>query len=125
MYERNNENKLVKVKPESNICRYDEGCKHELCKHPYYCIFNPKRVELEKQITNLENELESLKDFDNNLLNGEVIYHEDFKELIESEDFVSVRHKVKDLISVKSGELNMLVRFKNRVLDGNVGGYGL
>ena len=124
MYERNDKNKLVKVKPESNICRYDEGSKHENCKHQHYCIFNPKRIELEEQITGLTNELESLKNYDNNLLNGDIVYHDSFKEFIEAGDFVGLRRKVKDCINVKVMELNELVRFRNRVLDGMIGGYG-
>ncbi len=124
MYERNNENKLVKVTPESNICRYDDGCEHELCKHPHYCIFNKNRVDLETDITNLENEISNLKKMDNLLLNSEVIYHDEFKDFINNGDFTGLKNKIKDLINIKTGELNDLVRFKNRVLDGNVKGYG-
>jgi hypothetical protein len=61
---------------------------------------------------------------DNLLLNSEVIYHDEFKDFIDNGDFTGLKNKIKDLINIKSGELNDLVRFKNRVLDGNVKGYG-
>lgn len=124
MYERNNENKLVKVTPESNICRYDDAAKHELCKHQHYCIFNQNRVKLESDMTSLENEINYLKKMDNLLLNSEVVYHEDFKEFIDNGDFIGLRNKIKELTNIKNTELNGLVRFKNRVLDGKVKGYG-
>ena len=41
-----------------NTCYYSPGTdKHSCCTHPYYCIFNPNRTRLEKNITELENEL--------------------------------------------------------------------
>ncbi|MBR0059351.1 MAG: hypothetical protein IJP99_08490 [Methanobrevibacter sp.] len=41
-----------------NECYYSPGTdKHSCCTHPHYCIFNPKRIQLEKSIHSLEQEL--------------------------------------------------------------------
>ena len=41
-----------------NECYYSPGTdKHSCCTHPNYCIFNPKRIQLEKNIHSLEQEL--------------------------------------------------------------------
>lgn len=41
-----------------NTCYYSPGTdQHSTCTHPHYCIFNPNRIDLEKNITKLENEL--------------------------------------------------------------------
>ena len=123
MYEKIDD-KLTKVKPEQNICRYDESSHHKNCKHQTYCMFNENRIHLESDITGLENEIEHLKEVNEDYLNGDVIYIDELKEFIEKEDYVSLRHKVKSLISIKESELLDLVRFRNRVLDGEIGGYG-
>ena len=41
-----------------NTCYYSPGDdKHATCTHPHYCIFNKNRIQLETNITQLENEL--------------------------------------------------------------------
>lgn len=41
-----------------NACYYSPGTdKHSCCTHPHYCIFNTNRINLESDITKLENEL--------------------------------------------------------------------
>ena len=41
-----------------NTCYYSPGTdKHSCCTHPHYCIFNKNRINLETNITQLENEL--------------------------------------------------------------------
>ena len=124
MWERNEKNKLQKVGPESNICRYDTSVKHELCKHQHYCIFNRKRRELESRITVLENDIEDLENLNNNLLNDDILYHTRFKEYYENQDYGGLKNRVKSLIRIEREELIGLVRFKGRVLDGKVNGYG-
>ena len=124
MWVRNEKNKLVKVQPESNICRYDDGVKHELCKHQHYCIFNSRRVELEKRITALENDIESLEKLNNNLLNDELIYHKRFDEYYKSNNYVGLKNMVKNSLNTEREELISLLRFKSNVLDGKVKGYG-
>ena len=41
-----------------NTCYYSPGTdQHSCCTHPHYCIFNKNRINLETNITQLENEL--------------------------------------------------------------------
>ena len=124
MYERNERGKLEKIKPESYICRYDESSKHKHCKHPQYCIFNKKRMELEADIAILEKEINQLTRLRNNLLNGEIVYFTEFKEDYEREDWFRLKRNVKNLLTVKRRELNDLIRFRNKVLDNEGDGYG-
>ena len=81
-------------------------------------------MELEADIAILEKEINQLTRLRNNLLNGEIVYFTEFKEDYEREDWFRLKRNVKNLLTVKRRELNDLIRFRNKVLDNKVDGYG-
>lgn len=95
----------------SNTCYYSEGDKHECCTHQHYCIFNNKRVILEKQITKLLNKREHLK--------------QQLENLLTEENYTSANYNTtkKDLKIIEN-DLRQLRLFQKRILNKEIGGYG-
>ena len=94
-----------------NECNYSTGNKHSCCKHPTYCIFNPRRIQLEKSIHQLEKELHyrnkcllfSKKEGTNNTIDYETN---------------------KSRIKILNEELTKLREFKNKIIEKEVKEYG-
>ena len=126
-----------------NTCYYSPGTdKHTCCTHQHYCIFNPNRTELERQITSLENEITNFKKIKNAAINGEVIYHEELDPYynisidsytgtdgkIHYRTDVKITDKFLNAINIKLDNLRYdlkgLLQFRLDVLHGRIDGYG-
>ena len=142
MYVRTKNNKLKKVDNIHNTCYYNEGSKHELCKHKHYCIFNENRIQLEKQIQELQQKIAEFEKILYDFINGDIIYHKELDEFYTvnvdvytgtdgekhyktdvkvSEDFES---KLRSLLVNLKYDLKNLDKFRLDVLHGKVDGYG-
>ena len=95
-----------------NKCSYSPGeDKHSCCTHPHYCIFNPKRIQLEKSIHALELELH----YRINSLN--FIKKEGTSNSADYE-------KTKSRIRILNDDLKRLRKFKNKIIENEVKNYG-
>lgn len=95
-----------------NNCYYSPGDDgHSCCTHQHYCIFNKKRWNLEKKITELTNELNKLKRLKNSYILGHYVGDVKYEDIIKKLDIVN-------------SDISRLVKFKNRVLNKEVDGYG-
>ena len=94
-----------------NECNYSPGNKHSCCTHPTYCIFNPRRIQLEKSIHSLEKELH----YRNKCL--EFIKKEGTNNTIDYETN-------KNRIKILNEELTRLREFKNNIIKREVKEYG-
>ena len=95
-----------------NECYYSPGPdKHSCCTHPNYCIFNPKRIQLEKSIHSLEQELH----YRNKSL--EFTKKEGTSNTIDYETN-------KNRIKILNEELTRLREFKNKIIKKEVKAYG-
>lgn len=94
-----------------NECYYSPGEKHSCCKHPNYCIFNPKRIQLEKSIHALEKELH----YRNKSLN--------FTKKEGTPNTIDYETN-KSRIKILNEELTRLRQFKNKIIETEVKEYG-
>lgn len=94
-----------------NTCFFD-GNSHEYCTHQHYCIFNKKREILEKEIMKTWNKYNSLKKSRDSYMVG---YYSD----VTDYDYLLKRI---NLIKIK---LSRLVKFRQKILDKEVEGYGI
>ena len=95
-----------------NYCNYSPGPdKHSCCKHPTYCIFNPKRIQLEKSIQSLKKEL----DYRNKCL-----------QFIKKEGTFNCAdyEQTKKRIRILNNDLKKLREFKNKIIEKEVKEYG-
>ena len=96
-----------------NTCFYSSGDdKHECCTHPHYCIFNQNRINLETDITKLENELHQriydLKFIKNEGTNNSADYE-----------------VTKERIRILNTDLEHLRKHRNKIIENKeVKGYG-
>ncbi len=95
-----------------NECYYSEGDKHECCTHQQYCIFNSKRVELERQIMVLSDELHHHKQQLDNIRSGECYTNADYKD-------------TKKKIRILKMDLRQLRLFQLKAINGEIDGYGV
>lgn len=95
----------------SNTCYYSPGEKHECCTHQHYCIFNNKRIALEKQITKLLNKRECLKNQLRNLLTNEYYTSANY-------------NTTKKELKIIENDLRQLRLFQKRIFDKEIDGYG-
>lgn len=94
-----------------NTCYYTQGDQHSTCTHPNYCIFNQKRTQLEKNITQLENELQQrLKD----------IKHIDSEGTNSTYDYNTTKKR----INIIKDDLNQLKKIKKNIIKKEVKKYG-
>lgn len=87
-----------------NKCNYSPGKNpHSTCTHPHYCIFNKNRIELEKNIQELEKELD------------DKIYSLNF---IKKEGTHNSRtpDEIKNRIKILNEDLYRLKEFKNKMI---------
>lgn len=94
-----------------NTCYYSEGGKHDCCNHSHYCIFNPKRAELESKITKLEKKLAHWRLQLSNIISGDCY---------TSESYATIKKNVKLL----ENDLRELRLFEFKVINGDIDGYG-
>ena len=95
-----------------NECFYSPGPdQHSCCTHPNYCIFNPKRIQLEKSIRALEKELHHR----NKSL--EFIKKEGTYNTIDYEENTS-------RIKILNKDLNRLREFRKKIIKKEVKAYG-
>lgn len=94
-----------------NTCYYSDGSKHKCCTHSHYCIFNPKRIELQDKITKLEKKLEHWRLQLSNFLTGE---------FYTSESYATIKQNVK----LTESDLRQMRLFEMKVLNGDIDGYG-
>ena len=94
-----------------NECSYSEGGKHTVCNHQQYCIFNGNRWKLEKKITQLQNELEELKKIKNSYILGYTCNME----------YDIIIKKIK----ITRQSIARLTNFKQKIIDGEINGYGI
>ena len=94
-----------------NECNYSTGNKHSCCKHPNYCIFNNKRIQLEKSIHSLEKELH------NRNKSLDFIKKEGTNNTLDYETN-------KKRIKILNEELNNLRKFKDKIIENEVKKYG-
>ena len=96
-----------------NTCYYSPGDdKHSCCTHPHYCIFNQNRIQLETDITKLENELHQriygLKFIKNEGTNN-------------CADYKATKRRIKTL----NTDLDYLRKFRNKIIENKEArGYG-
>ena len=101
--------KLVKTKKEYDVCNYGNG--HESCSHSYYCIFNPLRIHLEEEINETFGEYLKLKRLQNS-------YNLEYFTPVTDYDFLVKK------IELIRGRLLKLIKYRSKVLKGEVNGYG-
>ena len=95
-----------------NECNYSPGDdKHSCCTHPNYCIFNPKRIQLEKSIHSIKKEL----DYRNGCL-----YFIKSEGSFNSADYEQTKKRIKIL----NNDLNRLRKFKDKIIEKEVKEYG-
>ena len=96
-----------------NTCYWSPGDdKHECCTHPHYSIFNNNRIQLETDITKLENELHQrihdLKFIKNEGTNNCADYE-----------------ATKERITILNNDLNILRKNRMKIIENKeVQGYG-
>ena len=96
-----------------NTCYYSPGTdKHSCCTHQHYCIFNPNRIQLETNITQLENELhQRIKDL-------KFIKNEGTSNCADYE-------ATKNRITVLNTDLEHLRKHRDKIIENKeVKGYG-
>ena len=87
-----------------NECNYSPGKdKHTLCTHPHYCIFNKKRIQLEKNIHELEKELH------------DKIHSLNFIKK-EGTDNSENPDEIENRIKILNEDLNKLKKFRNKMI---------
>ena len=96
-----------------NTCFYSPGTdQHSCCTHPHYCIFNENRINLEKDITKLENELHQ------RITDLKFIKNEGTNNCADYE-------ATKNRITVLNTDLEHLRNFRNKIIENKeVKGYG-
>jgi len=94
-----------------NTCYYSSGSKHECCTHQQYCIFNQKRDQLERKIRKNWLKYYELKKIYNSYLKGYYCRDIDYDFLLKKLDLV--KHNI-----------SRLVQFRNKIINGEVDGYG-
>ena len=95
-----------------NTCYYSPGTdKHSTCTHQHYCIFNENRINLEKDITKLENELHQ------RITDLKFIKNEGTNNCADYE-------ATKNRITVLNTDLEHLRNFRNKIIENKeVKGY--
>jgi len=96
-----------------NTCYWSPGDdKHATCTHPHYCIFNPNRIQLETDITKLENELHQ-RIYDLKFIKNEGTPN--------SADYEATTERIKIL----NQDLEHLRKFRNKIIENKEAkGYG-
>lgn len=96
-----------------NECYYSPGeDKHECCTHPHYCIFNKNRIQLETDITKLENELHQ-RIYDLKFIKNEGTNN--------SADYKATKERIKIL----NTDLEHLRNHRNKIIENKESiGYG-
>lgn len=96
-----------------NTCYYSPGTdKHSCCTHPHYCIFNPNRIRLETDITQMENELHQ-RIYDLKFIKNEGTNN--------CTDYEATKNRIKIL----NEDLNNLRTFRNKIIENKESkGYG-
>lgn len=96
-----------------NTCYYSPGSdSHSCCTHPHYCIFNQNRIQLETDITKIENELHQ------RIHDLKFIKNEGTKNCADYDE-TSKR------IRILNADLEHLRKFRNKIIENNEnGGYG-
>lgn len=88
-----------------NTCYYSPGPdKHSCCTHQHYCIFNENRINLEKDITKLKNELHQ------RITDLKFIKNEGTNNCADYE-------ATKNRIRVLNTDLEHLRNFRNKILE--------
>lgn len=95
----------------SNTCFYSEGSKHDCCTHQHYCIFNDKRIALEKQIKNL---------LDKRLLHRQQLENLQTGECYTEADYETTKKELK----IIENDLRQLRLFEHKILNKEIKGYG-
>lgn len=95
-----------------NTCYYSPGTdKHSCCTHPQYCIFNTNRINLETNITQLENELHQ------RIIDLKFIKNEGTNNCADYE-------ATKSRITILNNDLEHLRKFRNKIIENKeVKGY--
>lgn len=93
-----------------NNCNYSEGGQHSCCTHQHYCIFNEKRWKLEKKITELNREYKKWNTLRISYIVGNYV----------NMDYDMIIRKL-NIIETDIKELN---KFKQKILNMEIGGYG-
>ena len=96
-----------------NTCYYSPGDdKHSCCTHPHYCIFNTNRINLEKDITKLENELHQ------RIIDLKFIKN-------EGTDNCADYEATTERIRILNTDLEHLRKFRNKIIENKEAkGYG-
>lgn len=95
-----------------NECYHSPGDdKHSCCTHPTYCIFNPNRIRLEKNIHTIKSELQQRKK-DLEFINSEGTPN--------SADYLQTKARIKYL----NADLQHLRKHKNKIIKNKVKAYG-
>lgn len=96
-----------------NTCYYSPGDdKHDACTHQHYCIFNNNRIQLETDITKLENELHQ-RIYDLKFIKNEGTNN--------SADYEATKNRIKIL----NADLEHLRNHRNKIIENKeVKGYG-
>jgi hypothetical protein len=92
-----------------NTCKYSVGAlnPHETCTHPNYCVFDSKRIMIEKELVYLENKLEqALRDYAFILEEGTV----------NSEDYQEVTRRLK----IIREDHDKLIKYEQRYIEENM-----
>lgn len=93
-------------------CNYSKGNKHQFCKHPYYCIFNNNRIQLEKRILNLQQKIQKTE---------QNIQFIEYEGTTNSEgDY----HDLKEDLKIYNNDYKKLEDFENKIKKGMVKRYG-
>ena len=96
-----------------NTCYWSPGTdKHDTGTHPHYCIFNNNRIQLETDITKLENELHQ-RIYDLKFIKNEGTNN--------CADYKQTRERIKAL----NTDLDHLRKFRNKIIENKEAqGYG-
>ena len=95
-----------------NTCYWSPGeDKHSCCTHPHYCIFNPNRIRLDKNIHDLETELHKRIN-DLNFIKKEGTSN--------TADYKTTKARIKYL----NADLEHLRKHKNKMIKNEVKAYG-
>lgn len=104
---------MLKKVIDYNTCYYSPGHdKHSGCTHQHYCIFNLNRIELEKQINDLSNDLHSHIQALHALKTGRNYTNANYRE-------------TKEAIKLLNEDLGNLRDFEKKIKNKGVKGYGI
>jgi len=94
-----------------NTCYYSGGSKHECCTHQHYCIFNSKRIALEKQIKKL--------------LDKRLLHKQQLENLQTMECYTEANYETtKKELKIIENDLRQLRLFERKILNKEIKGYG-